>query len=175
MLNRPKAYTRDILASQYHRKSNAEFSGERPPDLDERQRGARVRCNDGLDGSASVSRARPPPSLALAFNWRPNHRSSTIQLSSPRRCARGVVQWHYSLAFSSQLSARRLTPGITRPDTTSQAFKLTDDTRAEPGRVDALVRWRRTKKPPAPGVKYRAPRCHLAGRDARGFYHARPD
>ena len=34
----------------------------------------------------------------------------------------------------------QLTAGTTRPDTTAEAFKLTDDILAEPGRVDAVVR-----------------------------------
>ena len=33
-----------------------------------------------------------------------------------------------------------LTPGITRPETTAWAFKLTDDIHADSGRVQAVVR-----------------------------------
>ena len=48
-----------------------------------------------------------------------------------------------SLAPSFDPNSSARTPGITRPHTTKQTFKLTDESRAEPGRVHAVVRLRR--------------------------------
>jgi hypothetical protein len=77
-----------------------------------------------------------------------------------------------SLACSIRRAARHLTPGITRPHTTSQTFKLSDDIRAAAGWVHAVVRWRRLCTPRAPDLKIKPRATTLREASRAGFYHA---
>jgi len=75
------------------------------------------------------------PAISLARRPRPRARARLTPHGSPSTQPAMIFQ-----RSGSSHPTSKLTPGITRPETTKQAFKLANDIRPESGRVHAHVR-----------------------------------
>jgi hypothetical protein len=55
---------------------------------------------------------------------------------------------------------------------TAEPPELTDDIRADSGRVDAVVRWQRPSQPRAPGIESKSRAATILEAGRAGLYHA---